>query len=144
MESNNNITLYGSTSPNVQKCQLLLKELNIPFNFKQVDLWKGEQKTEEYKKMFPNAKVPGLVDTNLDIQLFESSNILLYLVDKYDGQGKYLPKQDKDYKARLEVLNWLFWESSTLGPMSSHHNYYNVFGIEKVQEASIRFNINQN
>ncbi len=53
----------------------------------------------------PTGKVPALLDTEHDIAIFESANILLYLCDKHDTEGQFLPLQPIE---RAQYLSWLF------------------------------------
>jgi glutathione S-transferase len=50
---------------------------NIPHEIKLINVIKLEQYDEEFKKINPNAKVPAIVDG--DVNLFESHTILRYL-----------------------------------------------------------------
>ena len=56
------IDLYALTSPNVQKIFIALEELELPYNIKLVDVWKGDQFSPEFLKINPNGKVPAIVD----------------------------------------------------------------------------------
>ena len=48
-----------------------------------VDLFKGEQKSEDFKKVNPHQMVPALVDG--DLHLYESQAIVRYLANKYNS-----------------------------------------------------------
>jgi GSH-dependent disulfide-bond oxidoreductase len=56
------IDLYALTSPNVQKIFIALEELELPYNTKFIDVWKGEQFTPDFIKINPNSKIPAIVD----------------------------------------------------------------------------------
>ncbi|MGA7610359.1 MAG: glutathione S-transferase N-terminal domain-containing protein, partial [Xanthobacteraceae bacterium] len=86
------IDLYALTSPNVQKIFIALEELELPYNTKLVDVWKGDQFSPEFLKINPNGKVPAIVDHDgpggKPYTVVESGAILLYLADK---TGKFVP-----------------------------------------------------
>ena len=98
------IDLYALTSPNVVKIFIMLEELELPYNTKLVDVWKGEQFTPEFTKINPNRKVPAIVDHEgpggKPYTVIESGAILMYLAEK---TGKLLPKAGT---ARYEVIQW--------------------------------------
>lgn len=71
---------YHPLSPPSRFVHILLKDGNIPFDVHVIDLFKGEQKGEEYAKINPNKTVPSLVDG--DLVLWESHAIAKYLCDK--------------------------------------------------------------
>ncbi|KAJ7643136.1 glutathione transferase [Mycena polygramma] len=72
------------------------KELNVPYELIPVDIWKGEQHSEEHLARQPFAEVPVIEDDGL--QLFESRAIGRYLVAKY-GAGSSLVPDPKDIVA---------------------------------------------
>src|SRR5690242_6153646 len=107
------LDLYLSPTPNGLKAQLCLEELGLPYRLVPVSLSRGEQFAPEFVAISPNAKIPVLVDRGCgDHAVFESGAILLYLAEK---AGRLLPT---DARARSEVLQWLFWQMSALGPMA--------------------------
>src|SRR6202030_3376459 len=93
---------------------------------------KGEQHTAEYLAVNPNAKVPAIVDG--DVTVFDSSAILLYLADK---TGKFLPA--KTDKARGELLSWMFFVASGVGPYSGQSVHFRNYAPEKIAYAINRY-----
>lgn len=74
------IILYGDYISQPTRAVLcFLKLANIPYEFKELRVFKGEHKTEEFKKINPNQKVPAITDTANGFNLFESHAILKYL-----------------------------------------------------------------
>jgi len=131
------IDFYALTSPNVQKIFIMLEETGLPYNIKPVDVWAGEQFTPEFAKINPLLKVPAIVDSDgpggAPYTVIESGAILLYLAEK---TGRFLPSSAR---ARLEVLQWLFWQVGGLGPMAGQIGHFNVFAPEKVPYAIDRY-----
>ena len=109
------IDLYYYTSPNARKVLMLLEELGLPYRVLWTDISAGDQHAPEYQAINPNRKVPALVDNDgpggKPITLFESGAILLYLAEK---TGRLLPT---DPAGRWNVIQWLFWQTSSQGPL---------------------------
>lgn len=107
------ITLYGMGSPNVQKILLMLEELGLPYQFRFVDIWSGDQFAPEFRRLNPNGKVPVLVDDRgpEPLTIFESGAILIHLAEE---AGRLLPSRGA---ARAEVLQWLMIQMTSIGPM---------------------------
>ncbi len=105
------IKFYFNLAPNPTKVALCLEEMGLPYELVPVDTRKGEQHTPQFLAVNPNAKVPAIVDG--DATVFDSNAILLYLAEK---TGKFLPgKSDKE---RGELLSWLMFVASGIGPYS--------------------------
>src|SRR5690242_99180 len=107
----NMIKFYYSGAPNPMKVALMLEETGLDYEPVPVDTRKGEQHKPDYLAINPNAKVPAIVDG--DVKVFDSSAILMYLAEK---TGKFLPA--KGDKNRGELLSWMFFISSGVGPFS--------------------------
>ena len=88
-----------------------LVELDVPHELVSYDLSRGDHKTETYRAINPNAKVPTLVVDGTP--LFEALAILLWLGDRY-GVGKGLWPSPDD-PAKLQALSWCTWAYVTYG-----------------------------
>src|SRR5215217_566465 len=126
------IKFYYSGAPNPTKVALMLEETGLPYEPIAVDTRKGDQHNPEFLAINPNAKVPSIVDG--DAVVFDSSAILLYLADK---TGKFLPA--KTDKARGELLSWMFFVSSGLGPYAGQSVHFRVYAPEKIPYAMNRY-----
>lgn len=119
------IDLYALTSPNVVKVFIALEELELPYNVKTVDVWKGEQFKPEFLKINPNGKVPAIVDHDgpggKPYAVIESGAILIYLAEK---AGKFLPKEGQ---ARYDVLQWMMVQMTSMGPMFGQLVHFSRF-----------------
>ncbi len=117
------IRFYYHPTPNPLKISLFLEETGLPYEIVPVDTSKGEQHTPEFKAINPNAKVPAIVDTDgpggKEARVFDSSAILLYLSDK-TGQFGGAPED------RTEMLSWLFFIASGLGPFSGQAVHFQL------------------
>jgi len=105
------ITLYTSTTPNGRKASIALEELGLDYEVERVDLQSEEQLRPEFLAINPNHKIPAIVDDGQAI--WESGAILLHLAEKYDGDGRILPK---DARKRMEAIQYAFFQTGGVGP----------------------------
>jgi len=77
-------TLYWfPVSPFARAVRYFALASNLEHQSVIIDLTKGEQKTDDFKKVNPHQKVPALVDG--DLHLYESQAIIRYLANKYNS-----------------------------------------------------------
>jgi GST-like protein len=126
------LKFYYSGAPNPTKVALFLEEAGLPYEAIPVDTRKGEQHTPQYRAINPNAKVPSIVDG--DAVVFDSNAILLYLAEK---TGKFLPPNTP--KARGELLSWLMFIASGVGPYAGQSVHFRVYAPEKLPYAINRY-----
>ncbi len=126
------IKFYYSGAPNPMKVALMLEESGLPYEPMPVDTRKGEQHTPDYLAINPNGKVPAIVDG--DAVVFDSNAILLYLAEK---TGKFLPA--KGDKPRGELLSWLMFVASGVGPFSGQSVHFRNYAPEKNEYAINRY-----
>ncbi len=113
------IRFYYNLSPNPMKVALCLEELGLPYEPVPVDTRKGEQFDAAYAAVNPNAKVPAIVDGEATV--FDSNAILLYLAEK---EGRFLPQ---GATARGEMLSWLMFVATGIGPFSGQCVHFRHF-----------------
>src|SRR5262245_15489319 len=126
------ITFYYSGAPNPMKVALMLEETGLPYDAVPVDTRKGDQHKPDYLAVNPNAKVPAIVDG--DATVFDSNAILLYLAEK---TGKFLPENTP--KNRGELLSWLMFVASGVGPFSGQSVHFRQYAPEKLPYAVNRY-----
>lgn len=80
--------------------------LGTNFNFKKVDYFKSEQKSDWFTKISPHQTLPAATDG--DCTITESNAIMQYAAD-HGGKHEYYPQ---DLKQRALVNKWLLWEAS--------------------------------
>ena len=126
------IKFYFNLAPNPTKVALALEEMGLPYEIVPVDTRKGEQHGAAFRAINPNGKVPAIVDG--DATVFDSNAILLYLAEK---TGKFLPgKSDKE---RGELLSWLMFVASGIGPYSGQSVHFRNFAPEPKEYAVNRY-----
>ncbi len=116
------IRFYFHQTPNPMKVALLLEELGAAYEPVALDTFKGEQHGAEFAKINPNGKAPAIEDDG--VRVFDSTAILLYLAEKH---GAFLG----DAADRGELLSWLFWVASGLGPFSGQWVHFQTAGAEE-------------
>jgi GSH-dependent disulfide-bond oxidoreductase len=126
------LKFYYSGAPNPMKVALFLEETGLPYEAIPVDTRKGDQHAPGYLKINPNAKVPAIVDG--DAIVFDSNAILLYLAEK---TKKFLPQDTP--KERGELLSWLFFVASGLGPFAGQSVHFRNYAPEKIPYAINRY-----
>ena len=131
------IELFSANTPNGKKISIMLEEIGYKYNVTKIDIDKGEQFNEDFKKISPFGKIPAIIDHKNNRSIFESGAILIYLADQ---SGKFFDKKD-----RTEINQWLMAQMGYIGPMLGQHHqfhYYNPgkskFGEERYFKISKR------
>jgi GST-like protein len=127
------IKFYYNLAPNPTKVALALEEMGLQYELVPVDTRKAEQHTPAFLAVNPNAKVPAIIDG--DATVFDSNAILLYLAEK---TGKFLPP--KGDKSRGELLSWLMFVASGIGPYSGQAVHFRNVAPEPKDYAVTRYN----
>jgi glutathione S-transferase len=100
------IKLYGGAFSRASIVKLYLEELQLPYEFVQLDMQAGEHREPAFLALNPMGKVPTLTDGALT--LTESGAILLYLAQKYD------PFYPQTIEQQAEMYQWVLFANSTL------------------------------
>lgn len=126
------ITFYYNLAPNPTKVALCLEEMALKYQLVPIDTRKGDQHKPEFLALNPNAKVPAIVDDGVTV--FDSNAILLYLAEK---TGQFLP--GTSLKARGEMLSWLMFVASGIGPYSGQAVHFRNVAPEPREYAVNRY-----
>ena len=128
------IDLYTSPTPNGWKVAMVLEELELDYKVKYVDLSIGDQHKSTFLNMNPNGRIPVIVDHGADGQtIFDSNAILFYLAEK---TGKLLPSKGPE---RHEVIQWLMFQASGIGPMQGQAVAFERYFPDDVPAARKRY-----
>lgn len=131
------IVFYTWTTPNGRKIAIMFEELGIPYEPILVNINKGEQFAPEFLAISPNNRIPAIVDPEgpdgAPISVFESGAILKYLGEKF---GRFYPK---DWRKRVTVDEWLFWQVGGVGPMIGQNHHFVKYMAGKDNYATTRF-----
>lgn len=100
--------LYGFPPTRTIRVVWVLRELDLEFEFVNVDLRKGDHRRPEFLDLNPAGKVPVLVDG--DLVLTESVAIARYLAESHPDKG-LLPA---GARSRAEIDRWLLFTATEL------------------------------
>lgn len=130
------IRFYFHPTPNPAKIALFLEEAELPYEVIPVDTSKGQQHRPAFRAINPNGKVPAIVDTEgpggKEARVFDSTAILLYLAEK---TGEFLGTPAD----RPELLSWLLFIASGLGPFSGQAVHFQFAAPEPLAYAVNRY-----
>ncbi len=130
------IEFYFFPSPNGLKVAIMLEECEFDYELKPVDIGRGEQFDPEFLRISPNNKIPAIVDRGSPggpHAVFESGAVLMYLAET---TGRFVPV---DWRARSQVMQWLFWQVGGLGPMAGQAHHFRAFALEQVPYGIRRY-----
>jgi GSH-dependent disulfide-bond oxidoreductase len=119
------IQLYSTPTPNGVKVSIMLEETGLAYEPHFINIGQNETWGPEFLALNPNGKIPAILDPDgpggQAFGLFESGAILLYLAEK---TGQFLPV---DPRARMETIQWVFWQMAALGPMTGQLGFFHKF-----------------
>ncbi|MFP2769574.1 glutathione S-transferase family protein [Oceanisphaera sp. KMM 10153] len=124
------IKFFFHPTPNPLKIALYLEETGLPYELVPVDTLKGEQHLPAFRSINPNGKVPAIDDNG--VRVFDSTAILLYLAEK-SGRLAGDPRQ------RGELLSWMMFIASGVGPYSGQAVHFKHMSPEKLPYAINRY-----
>ncbi|MBL94905.1 MAG: glutathione S-transferase [Magnetovibrio sp.] len=131
------IDLFTWPTPNGNKVQIMLEEIECDYKVYPINIGKGEQFSKDFLKISPNNKVPAIVDQNgpdnLPHTIFESGAILLYLAEKHNC---LLPVGTS---GRFTAIQWLMFQIGSLGPMFGQAHHFRFYAPQKVSYAIQRY-----
>lgn len=126
------IQLYSLATPNGVKVSIMLEETGLPYEAHLIDIMKNETWTPDFLSLNPNGKIPAIIDPagpdGRPVGLFESGAILLYLAEK---TGRFLPA---DPVARIETIQWVFFQMAAVGPMFGQLGFFHKFAGREIED----------
>ncbi|MES2217283.1 MAG: glutathione binding-like protein [Pseudomonadota bacterium] len=132
------IELYGSPTPSAYTIAIMLEEIGYNYSVYPINKNNGEQIDLELFKQTPNNIFPVILDREgpeaKPFVIFEAGAILMYLAEK---SGKFMPKHSS---AKFDVLQWLLFENSKIGPTLGNTKHFMYHAPEEVTYAVKRFN----
>ncbi len=126
------IKFYFHPSPNPLKIALYLEETGEPYELVPIDTRKGDQHTEAFRTINPNAKTPAMLDGST--RVFDSNAMLIYLAEKI---GKFVPANTP--QARAEMYSWLMFVATGIGPYCGQAVHFKHFAPEPKEYAVNRY-----
>ena len=109
----------------------MLEEIGYEYKVTKVDLDKGQQFKDDFKRISPFSKIPVIIDPEKNTTIFESGAILIYLAEK---SGKFYDKEN-----RLEINQWLMAQMGYVGPMLGQHHQFHHYNPGKSKFGEDRY-----
>ena len=130
------IQLYSLPTPNGVKVSILLEDLGLPYEAHRVSFDTDDQRSPEFLALNPNGKIPAILDPHgpgdKPLALAESGAILVYLASK---EGRFMPDGVAE---RYEMLQWLMFQMSAVGPMFGQVGYFHRFSGKEIDDKRPR------
>ena len=133
--------LYSLATPNGVKVTILFEELlalgikDAEYDAFLIEIMAGDQFGSGFVDINPNSKIPALVDRSngVEIPVFESGAILLYLAEKFNA---FIPAEPA---RRAQCLSWLFWQVGSGPFLGGGFGHFYAYAPEKYQYPIDRF-----
>ena len=109
----------------------MLEEIGFNYKTTKIDLDKGEQFNQNFKKISPLSKIPVIIDHKNKKNVFESGAILIYLAEL---SGKFYNSEE-----RLEINQWLMAQMGYVGPMLGQHHQFHHYNPGKSKFGEERY-----
>ena len=126
------IRFHFNAAPNPMKVALFLEEAGLDYEPVPIDTKRGQQHAAGFRALNPNGKVPVIEDG--EAVVFDSNAILLYLAEK---TGRFLPPPGD--VGRAELLSWLMFVASGVGPYSGQAVHFVHFAPEALDYPRRRY-----
>lgn len=105
------IKLYYTPKTRALRPRWLLEELGLAYELIHIDLFGGETRTDEFRKINPNACIPAMeVDGQV---MFESGALCAWLSDQHQDKGLSPPLSSPQ---RMAYDQWMYYVPGTLEP----------------------------
>ena len=102
------IKLYYAPKSRASRPRWTLEELAVAYELEYLDMYRGDQRSPEYRRVHPLGQVPALVDDGQT--MVESGAICVYLAEKYAERGLGAGHQP------MSFYQWCFYLFGTLEP----------------------------
>ena len=123
--------LFADDTPNARKISIMLEEIQADYKVTLIDIGKGDQFKDDFKKISPFNKIPVLRNSQTGQSYFESGAILIYLAEQSD---KFYNDQDK-----TEINQWLMAQMGYVGPMLGQHHQFHHYNPGKSKFGEERY-----
>lgn len=108
------LIFYRAPMSTANITDIILTELEVPFEAVTLDIRKGDTKKPEFLKVNPNGKVPAIVHDG--VAIWESSAITMYLGETFGVEKNLYPAPGPK---RGEAMKWIAWTNVSIGSVVS-------------------------
>lgn len=107
----------------------------MPYRLVGVNTGRGQHLSSAYLDINPLGEVPTLTDSahGKTVTVYQAGAILIYMAER---EGRFLPASGS---ARIDTLQWLMFQVSTVGPMLGQANHFRRSALEPVPYAIERY-----
>jgi len=116
------IKLHSWPSSSGTRIAWALEELDVPYEYVELDAKTLEHRAPQYLAINPHGKVPGLTDGELTF--FESGAMLLHLGDRHGVEKKLWPAGAG--QAHADAVCWTVWAMTELGSYMMQYLYHGL------------------
>ena len=109
----------------------MLEEIKFDYKITEIDLSKGDQFKNNFRKISPLSKIPAITDHKNKVSLFQSGAILIYLAEL---SGKFYDTENRNL-----INQWLMAQMGDIGPMLGQHHQFHHFNPGKSKFAEERY-----
>ncbi|KIK97990.1 hypothetical protein PAXRUDRAFT_9844 [Paxillus rubicundulus Ve08.2h10] len=140
------LLFYTAPTPNGHKVSVMLEELKaaygsvLDYEVEKIDISTNRQKEPWFIALNPNGRIPVIVDRTHKpdpFPVFESAAILLYLVRKYDTEGRFTFPAGSDDESVM--LQWIFFAHGGVGPMQGQAHHFRNYAPEDIPYGKKRY-----
>ena len=127
------LTIFGfDFSSPANKVRFAANAIGLKYEYKQVNLLAGEQKTPEFLKLNPIGRVPAIDDNGFKV--FESTAIIRYLAEKNNS-----PLYPKDLQKQTIINEWMDFVNihvaTALQRVTFNRVMYQMLKVEKDERS---------
>ncbi|KAF8842301.1 glutathione S-transferase [Paxillus ammoniavirescens] len=112
----------------------------IDYEVEKIDISTNRQKEPWFIALNPNGRIPVIIDRTHKpdpFPVFESAAILLYLVRKYDIEGRFTFPAGSDDESVM--LQWIFFAHGGVGPMQGQAHHFRNYAPEDIPYGKKRY-----
>ena len=109
----------------------MLEEIKFDYKITEIDLSKGDQFKNSFRKISPLSKIPAIIDHKNKVSFFQSGAILIYLAEQ---SGQFYEKNNRNL-----INQWLMAQMGDIGPMLGQHHQFHHFNSGKSKFGEERY-----
>jgi glutathione S-transferase len=126
--------LYGGDFTRATLVQWVLEEGRIEYEFKKIDIVKGEHRSAEFLAINPAGLVPVLITPEGEA-LCEVAALMLYLADRHQLTDLAPPSTDPDWGLFLSTV---FYVAADIQPEMKRFHFPHRFSLRREDNAGIQ------
>lgn len=126
--------LYGGDFTRAPLVQWVLDEGGIPYDFRNIDIVKGEHRTSEFLAINPAGLVPVLITPEGDA-LYEVAALMVYLADRHQLTDLAPAMTDP---SRGLFLSSIFWIASDIQAEMKRFHFPHRYSLKKENATAIQ------